>query len=254
MPIPRMEIDSLLAAISALPSRACLDTVCLEADRGCDVLPCDDAGALISKRLPNGWRCIPKSIDEEALCPLFALPMLTDIMLRISCPFDVDDALLDKCFVVAGALASSSASRHGACCTKVTSSKAVLWLDVRTIINVLGFELNADLSILPRARFEKRPMLGAPHRPLKTLNVGHSPIEDPYAVAAFLADSFPWLDDIQNSWENMAHDWYDGDDYDGVDEVWVEPEWWSTTQKYRIRWKRVSKLVPMFASIRAQER
>ncbi|KAI0667656.1 hypothetical protein C8Q78DRAFT_1175199 [Trametes maxima] len=321
-PIPRIEIDPLFATIGALPSRTLLNTIYIDAGWQCGVLPCDDAGVTMPARLPNGGPCVPEPIGEEALRPLLALSSLEDVVLHVECPFDVDDALLDRFasswrglgrlilgkstwgMLYEGDLKQSRALARGAQSRASNAvpgqvaleasglleangppTEAVVegpevpwqkkssddWIKPRATlfgliafaqrcpcIDMLGFELNADLSTLPPARLETRPMLGAPCSPLDTLNVGLSPIEDPYVVAAFLADSFPRLGDIQSAWEDMelesirGGDDDDGDDGPGGD--LVERERWSIARTYRVRWEKVLKLVPKFASIRAQER
>ncbi|OJT15966.1 hypothetical protein TRAPUB_8789 [Trametes pubescens] len=96
-------------------------------------------------------------------------------------------------------------------------------------------ELDADLSRVPPSRLEACTRLGAPHAAFKSLYVGLSPVEDPYAVAAFLSDSFPEIDDLEDDWRNLKE--YEGD-----------------ALKFGERWEAVYELIPKFAAVRSQER
>ncbi|OJT09902.1 hypothetical protein TRAPUB_13645 [Trametes pubescens] len=114
-------------------------------------------------------------------------------------------------------------------------------------LDVLGLELTTNVSAgleLPRERAPAR-------RALDTLSVGLSPIEDPFAVAAFLSHSFVEIARVESSWEEEM----EGDEEDELEEdLFVEREGWSDARLFRRRWLAVEMLVPMFEEIRRQER
>ncbi|EIW59339.1 uncharacterized protein TRAVEDRAFT_122287 [Trametes versicolor FP-101664 SS1] len=114
----------------------------------------------------------------------------------------------------------------------------------------LGWELDASLDALPPARLERRPGLGMVPRHVFTLNVGLSPIEDPWAVAAFLSDIFPWLESIDHGWKALEFDQPDGQ----IDQWGLEREGWSLPKRYGVRWENARALIAKFAKIRGHER
>lgn len=85
-------------------------------------------------------------------------------------------------------------------------------------LRVLLVELNASLKAVPPALLEARPSgpRGAP-MPVRInrLDVGLSPIEDPYAVAAFLSDWMSDMDSLRSGWIDIMDG--DGDDADDED-------------------------------------
>ncbi|EIW60852.1 uncharacterized protein TRAVEDRAFT_28303 [Trametes versicolor FP-101664 SS1] len=92
---------------------------------------------------------------------------------------------------------------------------------------------------------------------INRLDVGLSPIEDPYAVAAFLSDWMSDMDSLRSGWiDLMDGDGDDTDDEDGEDEDTTNGDlgWSSIARIYHKRWRMVERLIPMFARVRMQER
>ncbi|EIW59257.1 uncharacterized protein TRAVEDRAFT_46566 [Trametes versicolor FP-101664 SS1] len=114
-------------------------------------------------------------------------------------------------------------------------------------LDSLGVEVNADTSFIvvsPRAR---RPWLGRkPYPTLSCLALGLSPIDDPYAVAAYLSHALRDIKEVESSWLSLEPD---------VPEHIqpIEREWWSWARKQRVRWEMVPAVLPSFAGIRVQE-
>ncbi|OJT07272.1 hypothetical protein TRAPUB_1869 [Trametes pubescens] len=127
---------------------------------------------------------------------------------------------------------------------------------------VLQFELTASLRSIPPALLEARPtQTPGPRTPLMIngLYVGLSPIQDPYAVAAFLSDWVSGIDEIQDGWEDMMHIDSDEDEDDEADDGDEDEDdevlgWPYVARIYHGRWQMVQRLIPMFAAVRMQER
>ncbi len=115
-------------------------------------------------------------------------------------------------------------------------------------LDSLGVEVDADTSFVvvdPRTR---RPWCGRkPHPTLSCLALGLSPIDDPYAVAAYLSYALREIKEVENSWISLEREVLE-------DNQPVEREWWSRARKYCIRWETVPTVLPSFATIRLQER
>ncbi|KAL1950557.1 hypothetical protein VTO73DRAFT_5681 [Trametes versicolor] len=123
-------------------------------------------------------------------------------------------------------------------------------------LDVLGLELDAMTAGVPPARLELPRERAPARRVLDTLAVGLSPIDDPFAVAAFLSHSFVEIANLESSWEEMEEDGEDDDDDDDDDgeDEFVEREGWSEARLFRRRWQAVERLLLMFEQIRRQER
>ncbi|KAI9058493.1 hypothetical protein FKP32DRAFT_1761929 [Trametes sanguinea] len=235
---------------------------------------------------------IPDPIGEKTLEPLMSMPQLEDIMLHIGCPFDLDDELLRKlagawrdidrlilgrAYPIPeyqesededdGAMSSAPEAtpdqtdeerpRPLRPCAWRRPRASILTLHAFAVLcprlTVLGLEVVADLTKYPRCDRERRPHPQMPQHPLDTLFVGLSPIDaDPLSVAAFLSDWFPWLAEVNSSWEEVD----EGDpeaeagDEDGI----LEFDDWSEAHASRVRWNRVQDLVPKLVEVRRQER
>ncbi|EIW59338.1 uncharacterized protein TRAVEDRAFT_46643 [Trametes versicolor FP-101664 SS1] len=89
--VPRCEIDALFSTIAALPARDRIATLYVEVR---DVFHTD--GTSTEHVPPRRRTRAPDPIGAVALEPLTALRSLEDVMLDIHCPFDLDDALLER--------------------------------------------------------------------------------------------------------------------------------------------------------------
>ncbi|OJT09912.1 hypothetical protein TRAPUB_13655 [Trametes pubescens] len=115
------------------------------------------------------------------------------------------------------------------------------------LLTELGLDsFDATLAAVPPARLEQRPARGVVHGRLRTLHVALSPIADPWAVAAVLADAFPGLAEVDCRWKSLEDD--EGD-REGPERVW-----WSLARMYGRRWESVGELVPKFVKVRLHER
>lgn len=90
------------------------------------------------------------------------------------------------------------------------------------------------------------------------LCLGHSPIEDPYAVAVFLSGIFSALTTIDTSWPNQRHAYYPRHEElqveDVMDEVVPGGEWWQKSHVYGKLWKIAYREFDVFARVRREER
>ncbi|KAI0655381.1 hypothetical protein C8Q70DRAFT_1057485 [Cubamyces menziesii] len=90
------------------------------------------------------------------------------------------------------------------------------------------------------------------------LCLGHSPIEDPYAVAVFLSGIFSALTTIDTSWPNQRHAYYPRHEELQVEDVMGEVvpggEWWQKSHVYGKLWKIAHREFGVFARVRREER
>lgn len=126
----------------------------------------------------------------------------------------------------------------------------------RPHVDALQFELTANLSAVPSALLEARPMRGLPmKRKITTLDVGLSPIEDPYAVAALLSDWVAGIEELHHSWVDLMDPGdFGADQGDDDDEMPMTTDWSAIARVYHRRWEKVRRLIPFFAAVRLQER
>ncbi|OJT03950.1 hypothetical protein TRAPUB_5364, partial [Trametes pubescens] len=179
---------------------------------------------------------MPDPISEATLAPLTALRGVEVMNLDIHCPFDVDNALLERLGAVRPTITHLILGartpwgiwpgydiRVGGICKAPDdgdgdgADEAIAPLDTWTKpratllgllaftrhcprLAVLGVECNATLAVVPPALLETRPARGAPPHPLDMLIVGLSLIVDPWAVAAVLSDMLPVSLVINESW------------------------------------------------------
>ncbi|KAI0667626.1 hypothetical protein C8Q78DRAFT_314547 [Trametes maxima] len=274
--VPRHDIDTLFSVIRALPSQGALKEVTLDVPN----MRVSGPGLVAEGDVPAHS---PSPICEETLEPLFALRGLTCLDLDCHCPFDVDDDLLmhisrawpgleylklgvyfpwgsdyddargqeptgfdtpghhDEAHDDKGDL-----RRRGWRRPHATLNGIMNFLQQCPAIQTLGVAFDADISLLaPNLRNRPHKTRGPPGRILQVLDVGLSPIGDPFAVAALLSNVFACVEDLDSRWVPL-----ETEDYFYV----PGPESsWSRARIYRTRWERVQELIPMFSSVRIQE-
>ncbi|OJT15969.1 hypothetical protein TRAPUB_8792 [Trametes pubescens] len=304
----RSDIDPLIAAIAAMPSRdslsalnVCIPDVMHEAvSTNTALLACYNANA---RCRPSRRRArAPEPLSRTTFEPLMKMHSLEEVMLDIHCPLDLDDALLES-FGLAWPklrlLNLGAPSPWGTFVTDVRVGEVHdfppfvvrqlappqdgagddsdsdgdeefddiemmgAWSHPRvTLLGLLAFaahvpflaelgldSFDATLAAVPLARLEQRPARGVVHGALRTLHVGLSPIENPWAVAAVLSDAFPGLVEVDCLWKLLEED-----DEDDVDRDGPERAWWSLQKRYGTRWERVGELVQKFVKVRSHER
>ncbi|KAI9058491.1 hypothetical protein FKP32DRAFT_1597588 [Trametes sanguinea] len=205
-------------------------------------------------------------LDDEALLPLLNLPKLRHLSLRTSCPFDIDDMLLDKIAatwrnLVHLTLKMQSNWADAWARTNVESAgnggrqsrpRATL-LGIASVafgcpdLEELDLEFTADTRTIPHFPRKASQLVTGPSRCcLNRLFVGKSPIDDPCAVAAFLSGLFPQLRDLHNSWPSamnlFAREVEEGGENEEEEET------------YRWCWDSVPELIAGFVGIREEER
>ncbi|KAI0328992.1 hypothetical protein GY45DRAFT_1280579 [Cubamyces sp. BRFM 1775] len=121
----------------------------------------------------------------------------------------------------------------------------------------LQLELDANLALIHPSLVLKSIVRESPNL-CGTLCLGHSPIEDPYAVAAFLSGIFSALRTIDTSWPNQRHAYYPGHDERPVEDAMGEAmpggEWWQKSDVYGKLWKIAQRQFNVFARVRKEER
>ncbi|OJT11771.1 hypothetical protein TRAPUB_11683, partial [Trametes pubescens] len=89
--VPRWEIDSLFAVLTAMPARDCLASLYITVRNVFHTSNMDTVYIAPGRRTRA-----PDPIGEATLAPLTALRGVEVMNLDIHCPFDVDDALLER--------------------------------------------------------------------------------------------------------------------------------------------------------------
>ncbi|KAI9058492.1 hypothetical protein FKP32DRAFT_1597589 [Trametes sanguinea] len=265
----RHELCPVFTAIASIPSsRSNLITLFVRIEdvlRGTQAVP--DADPTARSRWSEADH-IPDPIGEKTLEPLLAMTQLEDITLEIDCPFDIDDALMRR-FAASwrnlnrlGLKSDFPVSEY----PEGSVNQLDFWRTPRASIaslqafaelcpklTVLSVEFDANLAKVPRWLREPRPQYTTPLRPLTTLCVGLSTIQDPLSVAAFLSAWFPSLLDVYHGWDALEEDDDEDSDAEREDSI-IEYDDWSEERAARVRWERVQYLIAQFAEIRRQER
>ncbi|EIW59267.1 uncharacterized protein TRAVEDRAFT_46575 [Trametes versicolor FP-101664 SS1] len=262
--VSRCDIRPLFFAITRMRAREHLRELNVWAEKICPTAP-----------PMNHVRRLPSAMDKETLAPLLLLSGLENLSLQLSCRFDIDDEFLDLLagswpklatlvFRPTGpmnwGLHETPEPTYGVTSGGPTAKEPALvmldgdparsWPKPRaTLFGLLAFaqhcprmrgltiEIDADLSRVPPSRLEVCSRRGAPHGAFNWLYVGFSPIEDPYAVAAFLSDSFPGIEDMEDEWRQPPVSEYEGE-----------------ARRFREGWEAVYDLIPKFSAVRLQER
>ncbi|EIW59264.1 uncharacterized protein TRAVEDRAFT_46572 [Trametes versicolor FP-101664 SS1] len=138
---------------------------------------------------------------------------------------------------------------------RVTLTGLARFIAICPFLDFLGVEFDADASSIPPNEWTTPPMSdvlppkGYVYSPFY-ICAGLSPIDDPYAVAAFLSNTLCKFSNVPVFFEPLKSVEPDENDEDDSE----EEEWWSRARKYRTRWKKFTKLFPKFVAIRKQER
>lgn len=138
---------------------------------------------------------------------------------------------------------------------RVTLTGLAQFIAICPFLDLLGVEFDADASSISPNEWTTPPM--SDELPLYRyvyspfyICPGLSPIDDPYAVAAFLSNTLSKFSNVPVFLEPLKSV---EPDEDGEDDT-PEEVWWSRARKYRTRWTTFVKLFPKFMAIRKQER
>ncbi|PIL30710.1 hypothetical protein GSI_06878 [Ganoderma sinense ZZ0214-1] len=149
---------------------------------------------LTIEALPIEWTP-QNTFTNQHLEPLFALKSLTTLKLHLRCTFDLDDVILERTARAWPNIRTLDLG-PGSTGVRVPSLAALIpFAQHCPELQVLGFTLDADLCrVPPDIRDSARDYA---QRELRVLKVGCAEVADPRCVAAFLADLFPHLRDIE---------------------------------------------------------
>ncbi|KAI0335701.1 hypothetical protein GY45DRAFT_1316398 [Cubamyces sp. BRFM 1775] len=284
----RDEIRPFFASVAALSTQTTLRSLYLLATKP----------VISSTRTSSGCDRHSSPIDAETLDPLFVLSQMQRFMLALRCPYDIDDALLQRIGMAWPELTRLEFMRNRRdnpnpgqwWCTNCQSDQPGIyrlgrnevdggeydfevgppkdmWCRPRATllglfylahhcpnISQMTFPIDANISIIPPARalestVERRAKL-------RTLSLDYSPIEDPYAVAAFLTGLFriDSATDIRTFWADDGSSFTDGDLHGAELEDGTGREWWQKPVKYGKGWRTVMRIIRTFEKVRLEER
>ncbi|KAJ7187270.1 hypothetical protein C8R46DRAFT_1184920 [Mycena filopes] len=181
-------------------------------------------------------------IGGPTLALLFCFNNLTDVELRTSAGFDIDDT-------TAGDMARAWPNIKRlelASCTDMHHLSSLTLLGLRYFgihcPDLISLKITFNASAVPP--FDNSPETRISHGRLLSLDVAASPISDPAAVGRFVSALFPNLIEIGTLHE---WDWEDPDDQDDTEEM-------AARRAYLHKWKQVETLIPMVSAVRAEER
>ncbi|CDO69846.1 hypothetical protein BN946_scf184884.g5 [Trametes cinnabarina] len=190
------------------------------------------------------------AITEYTIAPLLILQKLTELRIRASGRFSINDL---ACLVIAKTWPDLRTLNLGPQRLDETPPATLTGLVYLAQgcrhLHSLGLAINPDVTRLPRICKLARPGLGFVQKKLVTMDVGRSKIRDPMAVAAFLSDLFPKLDNIDDGFP------CEEDAYDEYVETEEEREKILADAVHHTRWSEVMfDFLPEFVQIRKQER
>ncbi|KAI0637753.1 hypothetical protein C8Q77DRAFT_387356 [Trametes polyzona] len=275
--IPRCSINELISEVARLPTRERLTQVVLEAS---SIVP-DVVGPALSAG-ESGQTTPLRPIGAKTLRPLLALPSLRELVLDLCWPLNVDDNFLARCIRawpklcrlgllpwrkhsprpipmpylsgewqhddeddLSGIRRSRPDLLPGIPTPRPTIFGLHALLTQCPYLIDIALEIDADIAAF--APWRQEVLRGSalprtPYRRLRGLNVGLSPIEDAYAVAAFLTSALPLAVAVDSDWLQLTEGMEEGDPAR------------RKAEDYYGKWATVVGTINLLNIIRAQER